>query len=194
MKTVNHPIDYKDCPQYGQHYLANNSKVHFAGIFNYIFKQSGERQNVREVQFICSTYDQMHPPVNVFTSDYRYFKTGPAKKDQFIGIRLWRIKIRPSAVCIKSLNLPLPNKCQALRSFLIAGKVDDKHSAVVLHEFSYTRALKHGGSEIFYLNTDLFFDHIFIQQTAYSFDNERVFAILQLEVHGEIQKISRSSK
>ena len=195
MKSIVHkqrivvkPLDYKNCPQLGQRYLSEHSELWFKGILSYIFDQSNCFQNVHEIQMLCSSYDQKHPPFNVIMKDdSQFFITGPPQKDQFIGIRFFCIAIRPTAICIKSIFFYFPSKAHPLRSFIIVGKNSEFSDPVILSEFSYVTTLRKGGTEIFYINTDQYFDHIYIQQTCPSFDNERKFAVAQLEIHGYIK-------
>ena len=189
-QTSKNEVDYTYCPQYNQSFLEHHKEAHFSGITRYIFNHSNNLQNTHEIQMLCSTIDSSHAPVNaLLDDDSKYFKTGPAKKDQFIGVRFFCIKIRPSAICIKTTNFNFPQKNQILRSFIVVGKESANHQAVVIQEFGYTNKLKTMHNEIFYLNTDTYFDHIYIQQTSPSFDNERVFSILQFEIHGLIQEM-----
>ena len=189
--TTSIPLDYVDCPQYSQKFLSQHPELHFCGIFDYIFKMSNNVQNLHEIQMVCSSFDEQHRPVNALMKDDSvFYKTGTPKSDQFLGVHFFCIKVRPSAICIKSANLPSPYKNQVLRSFIIAGKEEEQGTEpVILQEFAYTDKLKKGGSDIFYLNTDKFFKYIYIQQTTPSFDNEMSFIILQFEVHGEIMRV-----
>lgn len=191
--TVSKEIDYRRCPQHSARFLAkpenkeNTNVLFYDGITSYIFKNSGGLQNTHEIQMICSSIDNKNLPVNVFMDNNNYFKTGPPAKDQFIGIRFFQIRVRPSAICIQTPSLAFPLKAEPLRSFIIVGRESENAKPVIIQEFSYTYTLKNGGFDIFFLNTDKFFSHLYIQQTCPSFDGARMFTIRRLEVHGLIQ-------
>ena len=193
-QTICKEIDFTNCPQHSASFLAKPENIRniqvlfYDGIISYIFKNSGGLQNTYEIQMICSSIDNKNLPVNVFSNDDKYFKTGPPAKDQFIGIRFFRIRVRPSAICIQTAHLSFPSRSEPLRSFIIVGKESENAKPVVVQEFSYTHTLKNGGFDVFFLNTDKFFSHLYIQQTCPSFDGSRVFTMRRLEVHGVIEQ------
>ena len=180
-------LDYKECPQYGQRFLVQHPEVHFCGILNYISKMSNNLYNAHELKMMCSSYNPLNHPINaIIEDDSVYFKTGREMNVQFFGIHFNCIKVRPSAICIKTTNFKRPLKNQILRSFVIIGK-DENQDYIPIQEFSNAIILKQHGREIFYINTDKYFNEMLIQQTSKSFDNERNFSILQFEIHGIIQ-------
>ena len=159
----------------------------FNGILNHIFQNSEQKQNVSEIQVLCSSIERGHEPVNIFFENNHFYQTGPDKKDQFIGIKFFKIKIRPTAVCIRSAKGIRENSIYPLRAFIIVGR--NEIETEIIQEFEYTESLRAGKEEIFFVNTEKYFDHIYVQQTGCSFCNppQRIFAISKLEIHGLIE-------
>lgn len=162
---------------------------YFKGIIHYIISRSDNKQNINEFTMLCPKKDDKFPPRNCVLNDPSVYIASFPQKDNFIGLRFLRIKIKPTAIVLKSQPPNPLYKQLALRTFIIVGRLDDQ-PPVILKECNYTDELRQKKTEytgIYYVNAKSYFNKIYVQQISRSFDRTQTFALERLEVHGKIE-------
>ena len=185
-------FDYTACPQYGQNFLFKNPTLWFQGILNFCYNSCGrdfKQIPPNELTIKASRWEENNPPKHALIPDPRlHFSTQKQFRDNggFLGFSFYRIKIRPSAICIKSY-FPFRHTLSqdALRSFVVVGSRLNAVEKEIIADFNYTDELKRDKA-IFYINTEKYYQEIYIQQTGASFNQSLSFSIEQIEIHGYI--------
>ena len=179
-------MDYDACPCYSATKLFRNKELMFDGILFFLGKGKLEP---REFSIIAAYIDASFPPSNCLSNDFRlrYYTNKIERQDQFIAFEFHNIKVRPSAICLRSFR-EAKNE-NTLRSFVIVGREILTSPPVILGEFNYTNELKNGGAGIFPINTHMYFGIIYLQETGRTFGYKWSLSIERMEIHGLIRKV-----
>ena len=182
------PTRLQKFPCYGQKFLSEHPEIWFNGITSYL---GNGGINSDEFSIILdSPADHSDYPLKDDT--HLFFISQRNEHLQHIyGWHFYKIFVKPSAICIRShFKTNFDKRAdRSLRSFVVVAGNTERDKKVI-GEFSYNDALaKSRSGAIFFLNTDNYYNRIYIQQTEVNFGRTNEFLIERIEIHGEIHRI-----